>query len=187
MNDFKKYSADQLRLAVNESGSLHQVALKLKLSVNKKAYVVLRRRINELDLDTSHFIDGRHISIQEYFNNTIRISSHNLRLRLLSEGIFEHKCYRCSLKKWQGQPMPLELNHINGDHFDNRLENLEILCPNCHALTTHYKGRGNKGRTKQYCKRHHPRNPENVYKSGGCKLCKQEYDARLRIERRARP
>ena len=44
-------------------------------------------------------------------------------------------------KTWMGEPIPLELEHINGNHLDNRLENLTILCPNCHALTPTYRGK----------------------------------------------
>ena len=46
--------------------------------------------------------------------------------------------------EWNGLPIPLELNHINGKNIDNRIENLEILCPNCHAQTEHYRGKSKK-------------------------------------------
>lgn len=70
-----------------------------------------------------------------------RISSHKLKLILLREKIKEEKCEICSLEVWQGKKIPIELDHINGDHWDNRLENLRILCPNCHAQTATNSGK----------------------------------------------
>ena len=62
---------------------------------------------------------------------------------------WEQKCSRCGLTEWQGKPIPLELHHINGNNRDNRLENLEYLCLNCHAQTESFRGRNiNNGKKK---------------------------------------
>lgn len=58
-----------------------------------------------------------------------------LRARLITEGLKPARCERCGLDSWLGEPLPLMLDHINDSPTDNRLENLRILCPNCHALT----------------------------------------------------
>lgn len=73
--------------------------------------------------------------------------SPKIRVRLLQEKYFEHKCGRCELTEWLGVPIPLELEHINGTHTDHRLENLELLCPNCHALTETYCGKNIKNKS----------------------------------------
>lgn len=58
-------------------------------------------------------------------------------------------CYNCGLTDWLGGKLILELDHINGDNTDNRLENLRFLCPNCHSQTENYKGRNiNSGKLK---------------------------------------
>jgi DNA-binding CsgD family transcriptional regulator len=65
----------------------------------------------------------------------------NLKLRLVKEGLKENRCERCGLGEWRGEPLSVALHHVNGDRLDNRLENLELLCPFCHSLTNTFSGR----------------------------------------------
>ena len=69
------------------------------------------------------------------------ISTYHLKERLLKEGVKECKCECCGNTKWMGEPIALELHHVNGVKDDLRIENLQILCPNCHAFTDNYRGR----------------------------------------------
>jgi 5-methylcytosine-specific restriction endonuclease McrA len=64
-----------------------------------------------------------------------------LKRRLLAAGIKDERCEQCGLSDWQGQTLALHLHHINGDGSDNRLENLAMLCPNCHSQTETFGGR----------------------------------------------
>jgi DNA-binding CsgD family transcriptional regulator/5-methylcytosine-specific restriction endonuclease McrA len=66
---------------------------------------------------------------------------HNLKLRLLNAGLKDGRCEHCGRSAWRGKPLNLALHHVNGDRLDNRLENLELLCPNCHSQTDTYSGR----------------------------------------------
>lgn len=77
--------------------------------------------------------------------------SNKLRIRLLNEGYMSHECSECRLTEWMGKPIPLELDHVDGDNSNNMLENLRLLCPNCHAQTDNYRGK-NWGKAT---KRHH--------------------------------
>jgi len=70
----------------------------------------------------------------EYLGTNKHITSHKLKIKLIRDGLKENKCELCGLTEWQGKPIPLELHHINGNHYDNNLNNLQILCPNCHAI-----------------------------------------------------
>lgn len=69
-------------------------------------------------------------------------SRHNVKLRLLGEGLKANRCEECGLTEWLGRPLSMALHHVNGDGRDNRLENLQLLCPNCHSQTDNYSGRG---------------------------------------------
>lgn len=84
------------------------------------------------------------IPTEIYLNNKKRIKSSRLKTRLIKEHYKEHKCERCGLTEWQGVPIPLELHHKDGNRFNNSLDNLIILCPNCHALTDNYRGKNTK-------------------------------------------
>ena len=64
--------------------------------------------------------------------------------RLLKEKIKEHKCENCKKRTWMGGPIPLELDHIDGNPYNHVFTNLQLICPNCHALTPTYRGRNNK-------------------------------------------
>ncbi len=68
-------------------------------------------------------------------------STSDLRQRLIDEGVLEPRCARCTRERWEGGPIPLQLDHIDGDRTNNEIGNLRLLCPNCHALTDTYCGR----------------------------------------------
>ena len=69
-------------------------------------------------------------------------SRHNVKARLIAEGLKQNQCELCGLTKWLGESLSMALHHVNGDGKDNRLENLQLLCPNCHSQTDNFSGRG---------------------------------------------
>jgi len=78
-----------------------------------------------------------------------RWSNELVKDRIVKESLLDYRCSKCNIDEWQGETIVLDLDHINGNNRDNRLENLRFLCPNCHSQTYNYKGRNkNNGKTK---------------------------------------
>jgi hypothetical protein len=71
----------------------------------------------------------------------VRRGRWNLKRRLIEAGLKEDACEECGVREWRGRPLTLALHHVNGIGHDNRLENLALLCPNCHSQTENFGGR----------------------------------------------
>jgi Zn finger protein HypA/HybF involved in hydrogenase expression len=139
---------------VKESIFYSEVAIKVGYK-NGSTNTVIKKRINKLELDVSHFKKGHHVTNKSFKKTPLKdicvknstYSRGWLKERLFKELKWEHKCNYCSNKEWKHimtdkiEPIPLQLDHINGDNKDHRLENLRLLCPTCHANTDTYAGR----------------------------------------------
>jgi predicted RNA-binding Zn-ribbon protein involved in translation (DUF1610 family) len=146
----RRYTDEQLKAAVESSYTMRAVLQELGLKPLGGNYETVEKRIRELGLDTSHFLGSGHLKGKSHNYGTRplgRILVHlklentwRLRNRLIREQVKPHQCERCGNVEWLGQPIPLELHHKDGDRTNNRLENLEFLCPNCHAATDNYRG-----------------------------------------------
>jgi 5-methylcytosine-specific restriction endonuclease McrA len=148
----RTWTDDVLRIAVAEEASLRKVLARLGLREAGGNYRHVRERIKQLDLSTEHWHGQAHLRgkgnpharptpLDAILLKGTTYQSNKLRRRLLSAGILDHKCSRCELTEWLECSIPLELDHIDGDSSNNELSNLRLLCPNCHALTTTYRGR----------------------------------------------
>jgi hypothetical protein len=144
------YTDTQLVEAVKSNHSMRAVLKAIGLTPAGGNYETVRKRIEELQLDTSHFLGQailrgkthtygtrplEQVLVRQKLENTWR-----LRNRLLEAGLKEHRCERCLNTEWLGRPIPLELHHIDGDRTNNALSNIELLCPNCHSFTGNYRG-----------------------------------------------
>lgn len=147
------WSDEQLIEAVKAASCISDVIRSLGLQAKGGNFQTIRKHMIRLGLDdpgwrkrgVSPKGTQRRYSLSEILvRNSTYASSSNLKHRLWKEGLLDRRCYECGITEWYGRPAPLELEHINGDKLDNRLDNLSILCPNCHAFTSTYRGKNSR-------------------------------------------
>lgn len=151
MSKIKQLSDTEFIKLINESTSYNNFLKNIGMSHGRSSYDLIKERCDKLKIDTSHFkisytsvskipLDDILIENSTYTNNS------RLATRLVNEKKLEYKCATCGNHgMWNNKPLSLQLDHINGNHKDNRIENLRFLCPNCHTQTDTY---GSKCRAK---------------------------------------
>lgn len=153
-----KYTDEQLAEVVRKSGSYRQVLRTLGMYDQGGNYVILKRRIFAAGISNSHFIGHRHgtsirkneIPVEKLLCLGTSISSSSLKKKLIKAKKFKYECSECYIKEWRGKYIALHLEHKNGINNDNRIENLCLLCPNCHSQTESYC-RGTRRRATKEC------------------------------------
>ena len=155
----RSWSDEQLREAVAQGRSVRMVLHQLGLVPAGGNYAQIQQRIAALKLETSHFVgkawnkgwvyDPRRKpqSLEKLLIKDSRMQSFKLKQRLYAESLKQPKCELCGWAEHTPDGrIPVELDHRNGDSSDNRLENLQILCPNCHSLQPTHRGKNKKRR-----------------------------------------
>lgn len=137
-----KHTKELLEPIIKESKTWAEVCRKLGLKPMTGSQTHIKKRATKFNIDFSHFVGksfnaGRTFKRKdalEYCYNGSKITSHRLKLILIRDGYKNKKCENCNNTKWLNKKIPLELHHIDGNHFNNEFDNLKILCPNCHSL-----------------------------------------------------
>ena len=151
-----KLSDEQFKALILSSNSCISAMRQMGFTCTAgNARLSVKRRITELAIDISHWQDNTknaHAAIltshDKYFAKDTPHSGGHIRERLLKYNLLEYKCAGCNNRgEWLGAKLRLQVDHINGDHNDNRLENLRFLCPNCHAQTETFAGKNVKHST----------------------------------------
>ncbi|MFI6561520.1 HNH endonuclease signature motif containing protein [Streptomyces sp. NPDC050534] len=149
-----KWTREILQAAVSASTNICEVLRHLGLEVVGGHHTHISRRIKVYGIDTSHFqVPTQRVNawrprtpegmlVEQQPDRARRIPSDRLKWAMASTGVPE-QCAMCGVEPvWRGRPLPLEVDHIDGNWRDNRIGNLRFLCPNCHSTTDSYRGRG---------------------------------------------
>lgn len=148
-----KISISELKKIVKSSSTISAILAHFNLENKGSNYRTLQKRLQEDNIDYSHIKLGLNsnknkkipkvkIPLSEILTENSHYSRRSLKKRLLQDGLLVNQCYICGqLPEWNGKPLILQLDHINGISNDNRLENLRILCPHCHSQTETFAGK----------------------------------------------
>ncbi|WP_230886565.1 HNH endonuclease signature motif containing protein [Streptomyces spinoverrucosus] len=149
-----KWTREILQAAVSASTNMCEVLRHLGLEVVGGHHTHISRRIRAYGIDISHFQAPNRrgqarrprtpegLLVEQPADRARRIPSDRLKWAMTAKGMPE-RCALCGAEAvWRGRPLPLEVDHIDGNWRDNRIENLRFLCPNCHSTTDNYRGRG---------------------------------------------
>lgn len=150
-----KYTKELLEENIKDCYSFAELARRLGLKPEGSNPKTLKKKLDQFNIDYSHFTGqgwNKELKfkpkvakdLKDIMTKNSTYQSYKLLKRLIEEGIKEHKCECCGNTEWNGKPIPLELHHIDGDHSNNTKENLQVLCPNCHAQTDNYRGKKNR-------------------------------------------
>lgn len=151
----KRKFSDEEGVSKIKDTSLRSIkAILIALNVSYKSgtnYAKINELVDRFNLDTSHWlgtgylteqvVNKRYKTAEEIIASWNVIPSSTLKKKLFREKIKQEVCECCGISEWCGQKAPLELHHKDGNRLNNRLENLQILCANCHAQTKNYSGK----------------------------------------------
>lgn len=150
-----KYTKELLEEKAKDCYSAAELCRRLGLSPQGSNSKTVKRKMDEFNVDYSHFTGkawnkdpNNPVYRGKYLPRLCEhssLSSSNAKTLAYKLGLKENKCECCGLSEWRGKPLVCELHHINGVPSDNRIENLQILCPNCHSQTDNFRSKNRKG------------------------------------------
>ena len=151
MKKWETFSKDDLQKIVKESFSVREVANKCGYSMTGGGSIKsIKEMISYYNFDTSHFLgQGWNKNNFDYsrFKNgqSIKVAG---ALKALTN-LRGYKCEQCLNETWNGDKIPLEIHHKDGNNLNNELNNLQLLCPNCHAQTENWRGKNVQNKIKR--------------------------------------
>lgn len=152
----RKWTRSELEEAAQSCTSVRQILGKLNLKKAGGNYSIIKKYLEEFKINTSHFtgmawnkglrgIGKPRKDLTKILTVNSTFQSFKLKKRLFAANLKQKCCEECGWNEIsEDGRLPLELDHINGNHADNRLENLRVLCPNCHSLKPTHRGKNRK-------------------------------------------
>ena len=143
MKKWEKYSQEELQTIITNSYSYREVAKQIGYQEDGGSGIAaVKEMIEKCQFDISHFTgqlwNKGKVNEEKYYDGNALSRGQALRDLII---LRSHRCEKCGLSEWQGQKIPLEVHHKDGDHLNNEMKNLELLCPNCHAQTENYRSK----------------------------------------------
>ena len=166
MKKYSKYTKEELEDSVRKNTSLSDVMRSFGLIPRGSNYHRFKAMLKHFNIDTSHFRKKGnaaafiHHTKETFIRDVLVLNgkhwgSYGIKKKLLEYGLLENSCALCGQgTTWNGRELRLQLDHINGDHRDNRLGNLRILCPNCHSQTDTFCCKSSKNLRSRFTEMH---------------------------------
>jgi len=158
MSRRRLYTDEQFTKAVADNTNMSATLRELGLKVTGGSAVSAKSRISNMGLSTTHWVSktaskgSYRVPLSELLTPNCPYDRTTVKRRLIQEGVLRNICALCgTLPEWRGEPLVLQLDHINGVSDDNQIENLRILCPNCHTQTSTFTGRNKPKKSERNC------------------------------------
>ncbi len=144
---------NEFELIVKESKTITEILSKFGFQNKGSNFKTLKQRMVEEGINYEHLKEYRKYiiiknspNLEDVMTENSMYSRKSLKRRLIKEKLLENRCNDCGIPAvWNNKPLSLEIDHKNGISNDNRLINLQLLCPNCHSQTINYSGKANAG------------------------------------------
>lgn len=162
--NIEDYSKEELQNILDNSYSYSDVLHYLGLSINSSNIRLLHLTIYDLNLNEEILNKNRNcnpkyfkkksnnpISLNELLVDGKIVNTNSLKNKLFKNGLKEEKCELCGITSWNSNPLSFQLHHIDGNRENNKIDNLMILCPNCHSQTDNYAGKKAKKKSTKKC------------------------------------